>query len=150
MRYTSKLLSAFWLAQAAFFIWGLLQLGKSIGGIGYIAHVGASLLAGSLIISAGASMLFSITLYMNNPRIVFLVIVGVISAYLLSGIFFPYPPLQFLLPRSIMVAREIIWPYLGGVAIFILSIPVTMLLVFSRRNGGDPVKDPVRTTSATP
>jgi hypothetical protein len=134
MRYISKIFASLWILQAVFFIWGFVQLGKSIGGIGYIAHVGASLLAGSLLICALASTLFSITLYKNKPNIISLAIVGAVSAYLLSGIFFPHPALQLLLPRSIMVAREIIWPYLGGLATFTLTIPATILVVVSKRN----------------
>lgn len=136
MRFLNMLVALLWVAQSAFFVWGLLKFGESIGGLQFFAHVRGTLISGALVFCAVASAVFAVALFVKRPPALLLIVVAGVPVYFLSGILLRIPILLLLMPPGIMVVREVVWPFLSAVAISLVSVPFVKLSASSKVHEG--------------
>jgi len=132
MTIAKKTLGLCWVALGLAFVWALMDLGKTYGGIRYLVHVDAGPAAFAALGCTVASAAIGHALFIRLAvRTLLTLAVGCVAAYVLAGVFSGDALLQLLMPP--MIGRPLIWAYLLAAVLASVTLGVGVVRSGSRR-----------------
>jgi hypothetical protein len=118
-----KFLGLCWFALCIAFVWALMDLSKTYGGISYLVHVGAGLAATAAVACLAAAAVIGFGLFVRLAvHMPLNLAAGCLAGYVLAGVFSGLDWLQLLMPP--MIGRPLVWAYLATDALALLTLTV--------------------------